>query len=99
MFMGDVSKPYDIEFVNNDARENFIELFISLNPSIVVKDSAIQKLPNWVDDADALECMQCEYPFNIINRRHHCRQCGAVVCATCSSKTAVLPHLGMLFHF
>lgn len=27
----------------------------------------------------------------MINRRHHCRNCGAVVCGPCSSKKFILP--------
>jgi hypothetical protein len=39
----------------------------------------------WVSDADAPECKICHVTFDrFYNRRHHCRQCGHVVCGTCS---------------
>lgn len=40
--------------------------------------------PVWVPDFKALSCMRCQQTFTILRRRHHCRLCGSVVCATCS---------------
>nr|CAG4650551.1 EOG090X0FI9 [Sida crystallina] len=46
----------------------------------------------WVPDTEANICMHCnKSQFNVINRRHHCRKCGAVVCGPCSSKRYLLP--------
>ena len=46
----------------------------------------------WVPDAEADICMHCnKSQFNVINRRHHCRKCGAVVCGPCSNKRYLLP--------
>ncbi|CAD6193585.1 unnamed protein product [Caenorhabditis auriculariae] len=42
----------------------------------------------WVPDGEASRCMACgRTQFNIVQRRHHCRSCGHVVCAACSSHT------------
>uniref|UniRef100_A0A1B6HET3 FYVE-type domain-containing protein n=3 Tax=Homalodisca TaxID=139475 RepID=A0A1B6HET3_9HEMI len=30
--------------------------------------------------------------FTVLNRRHHCRKCGAVVCGPCSNKRFLLPN-------
>ncbi|XP_058066985.1 zinc finger FYVE domain-containing protein 26 homolog [Anopheles bellator] len=38
----------------------------------------------WVKDEDALHCMSCRRTFSMLNRRHHCRRCGRVVCHACS---------------
>lgn len=92
--MGDVVRPYDLIFVDNEARERLCAMFCGISPSILCKESVIQRMPNWVSDEEALECMLCEAEFGILRRRHHCRQCGAVICGNCSEKTAVLPHLG-----
>lgn len=47
----------------------------------------------WVPDAEATICMHCKKTqFTMIVRRHHCRNCGAVVCGSCSSKKFLLPH-------
>jgi len=50
--------------------------------------------PVWVQDSDAKACKQCEIKFTITNRRHHCRQCGEVVCGNCSSSKRSLKGQG-----
>ncbi|KAF0311126.1 Pleckstrin y domain-containing family F member 1 [Amphibalanus amphitrite] len=46
----------------------------------------------WVPDTEAGSCMHCKKSqFTIINRRHHCRKCGKVVCGPCSNKKWILP--------
>ncbi|XP_025837453.1 pleckstrin homology domain-containing family F member 2 isoform X2 [Agrilus planipennis] len=47
----------------------------------------------WVPDGEASVCMHCKKSqFTLINRRHHCRKCGAVVCGPCSNKRYLLPN-------
>ncbi|XP_018022883.1 pleckstrin homology domain-containing family F member 2 isoform X2 [Hyalella azteca] len=47
----------------------------------------------WVPDDAATTCQHCQrVQFNVIQRRHHCRKCGRVVCGACSSKKILLPH-------
>jgi hypothetical protein len=47
----------------------------------------------WVPDNEAQTCMHClKVKFTPIQRRHHCRKCGAVVCAGCSNKRFLLPY-------
>ena len=45
---------------------------------------------HWVPDAAATACMMCWTKFTLTNRRHHCRNCGLLVCGNCSTNTAVL---------
>jgi len=49
------------------------------------KPNAKELAPVGVPDNDAKQCMRCEKNFSIINRRHHCRNCGLVICSSCSS--------------
>lgn len=46
----------------------------------------------WVPDAEAGYCMHCrKTQFTMLNRRHHCRKCGTVVCGPCSNRKFLLP--------
>ncbi|CAG5119490.1 unnamed protein product, partial [Candidula unifasciata] len=48
--------------------------------------------PVWVPDSEAKTCMHCrKSEFTVVNRRHHCRQCGIVACNACTSKRWLLP--------
>ncbi|KAI1294715.1 Pleckstrin homology domain-containing family F member 2 [Halotydeus destructor] len=39
----------------------------------------------WIPDSDTKKCMHCnKTQFTMINRRHHCRNCGRVTCGNCS---------------
>ncbi|KAI3368835.1 hypothetical protein L3Q82_025815 [Scortum barcoo] len=49
--------------------------------------------PVWVPDAQAQVCMKCGVKFTFTKRRHHCRACGKVFCALCSSLKFRLTHL------
>lgn len=52
----------------------------------------VEDSPVWVPDGEARMCMSCnKSEFNMINRRHHCRKCGMVVCGSCSNKRWLLP--------
>jgi len=55
------------------------------------KPPATEPAPVWVPDIEASLCMVCKKTkFSVIERRHHCRKCGAVVCASCSKGKFVL---------
>jgi WD40 repeat protein len=40
---------------------------------------------NWIEDSLTNNCQSCNALFTLIIRKHHCRVCGRVVCATCSA--------------
>jgi hypothetical protein len=44
-----------------------------------------EKMAEWQQDANASECYLCETPFTVITRKHHCRNCGKIICGACSS--------------
>lgn len=48
--------------------------------------------PEWVTDEQAPICMKCSAKFSITRRRHHCRACGKIFCATCCSQKVKLIH-------
>ncbi|XP_048886300.1 pleckstrin homology domain-containing family F member 1 [Brienomyrus brachyistius] len=47
----------------------------------------------WVPDQASAICMRCSSKFTMRHRRHHCRQCGFVVCSSCSRSRYVLQHI------
>eukprot|EP00762_Andalucia_godoyi_P001680 ANDGO_07160.mRNA.1 Protein SPIRRIG len=51
---------------------------------------------HWVRDADVEACAACKTRFTTLNRRHHCRNCGRVVCGNCSNYKIEIPELHFL---
>jgi len=49
----------------------------------------------WIADGAAADCKLCGAEFTTFRRRHHCRKCGEVVCADCSSESANVVHSGV----
>ncbi|KAI1732784.1 FYVE zinc finger domain-containing protein [Ditylenchus destructor] len=45
----------------------------------------------WVKDSEVMKCKLCEVSFSVTQRRHHCRNCGWIFCANCSSTRVKLP--------
>lgn len=48
-------------------------------------------LPPWQPDAEVSQCPVCGKNFTFLYRKHHCRKCGRVVCATCSPHRITIP--------
>lgn len=53
---------------------------------------ASETAPNW---SDGKVCNRCRVTFSFTMRKHHCRHCGQIFCATCSNKTCTLPKFGI----
>ena len=47
--------------------------------------------PPWIDDGAVDYCEACHIEFDFFNRRHHCRVCGHIFCAACTSNRMLLP--------
>lgn len=45
----------------------------------------------WESDYNVKDCRRCHRRFGLLNRRHHCRRCGLIVCDRCSASRAYLP--------
>jgi hypothetical protein len=42
--------------------------------------------PTWSGKDDCKECTVCSTRFTMFNKGHHCRNCGFIVCVSCSDK-------------
>ncbi|CAE1237719.1 unnamed protein product [Acanthosepion pharaonis] len=56
----------------------------------------------WMSDNEARNCYNCVVKFTQIRRRHHCRQCGKIVCGKCCKEkvpytTVFFPSLCALY--
>jgi SH3 domain-containing YSC84-like protein 1 len=69
------------------AQEEGEEIAAPSTPSYTV---ATASAPWQYDDLHPT-CYMCREPFHPLNRKHHCRYCGNVVCHNCSSKKALIP--------
>lgn len=83
-------KSFILEFetkIDRDSWYNAIELAIT-NYGLKLSDiqANLQMAPIWLPDNDYVACMKCKSQFTLINRRHHCRLCGAVICKNCFTK-------------
>lgn len=48
-------------------------------------------LPTWQPDSEVTKCPICDVQFTFFYRKHHCRRCGRVVCASCSPHRLPIP--------
>lgn len=48
-------------------------------------------LPRWQPDLEVSKCPICGTQFSFWYRKHHCRKCGRVVCASCSPHRITIP--------
>jgi hypothetical protein len=73
----------DIHFEGLLTRLNF------LNTLKAIMDSHVNRTKEfkWISDDQELNCMICRVGFTIFNRRHHCRECGKLICHGCSEFT------------
>jgi len=49
--------------------------------------------PPWIRDNECVQCKSCQTKFDFIKRRHHCRRCGFIYCATCCKDSVALPRM------
>eukprot|EP01124_Arcella_intermedia_P010327 TRINITY_DN1683_c0_g1_i1.p1 TRINITY_DN1683_c0_g1~~TRINITY_DN1683_c0_g1_i1.p1 ORF type:complete len:1008 (-),score=197.75 TRINITY_DN1683_c0_g1_i1:84-3107(-) len=73
-----------------DDKKEWMNCFSTVG--VVNKAVAENVAPIWLPDTK--DCMLCSKKFTQLRRRHHCRRCGWVVCASCSNNSRVLPGQG-----
>lgn len=45
----------------------------------------------WVSDNAVTHCFKCHSAFGLLNRKHHCRNCGNIFCHYCSNHYIAIP--------
>lgn len=91
------SSPCELDQTSGKSSPPAVEIQIPSTPSLDQKDEEVSKLTAqgtrvpWVDDSASNACQKCNIDFNWYRRRHHCRNCGALVCYECSGNQAELP--------
>ncbi|KAK7275501.1 hypothetical protein RIF29_16620 [Crotalaria pallida] len=45
----------------------------------------------WMPDLSCRVCYECDSQFTLFNRRHHCRLCGRIFCANCTTNSIPAP--------
>ena len=99
-FRIDTSDSYDdstrSEYATYPGNHHFNEERHGRTPEIGngVRDLNEERPPVWIPDIEAPKCMSCSSNFTVVKRRHHCRNCGKVFCARCSSNNVPLPKFG-----
>ncbi|ORZ20324.1 FYVE zinc finger-domain-containing protein [Absidia repens] len=71
--------------------DNRINHNSSSNGDHVLHDSGTVRAFEWEADLNVKDCRRCDRRFGLLNRRHHCRRCGLIVCDRCSTSRAYLP--------
>jgi hypothetical protein len=52
----------------------------------LIFDTVFVMTCRWMPDDEAHTCPLCNQKFNQLRRKHHCRQCGRVLCNKCCSE-------------
>jgi len=58
------------------------------------RESVSSTAPVWIPDHQSKACPLCKAKWTTFNRRHHCRQCGSVVCQNCSNQKKTIQGQG-----
>ncbi|GMH99617.1 hypothetical protein TrST_g10794 [Triparma strigata] len=81
-----------------ETKEKRIEWVKKINQAIEdlrtkFKAETGQLAPRWKPNNSASACSCCGKKFSFTNRKHHCRNCGDVVCGECSQTRILLKHI------
>ncbi|XP_069134648.1 LOW QUALITY PROTEIN: phosphatidylinositol-3,5-bisphosphate 3-phosphatase MTMR3-like, partial [Argopecten irradians] len=59
-------------------------------------DDTDSKLVKWVPDHAVTHCGNCDLTFGMINRKHHCRNCGNIFCHDCTNYYTSIPQQNLM---
>jgi len=76
---------------NQNKKASFLTVD-QLNPLSRMEGELGDTAPVWIPDQRVTMCQLCSNEFTLVNRRHHCRACGKVVCSSCSAYKAPIKY-------
>jgi len=76
---------------NQNKKASFLTVD-QLNPLTRMEGELGDTAPVWIPDQRVTMCQVCSNEFTLVNRRHHCRACGKVVCSQCSANKAPIKY-------
>lgn len=77
------------EFENMDWYKAINNALLAYSQVLDTKNIA----PIWTPNKSKLNCEECNAAFSIITLRHHCRNCGKLICGLCSPYRHLLLHV------
>ncbi|KAF7250448.1 Zinc finger FYVE domain-containing protein 16 [Varanus komodoensis] len=80
-------------FSYNNDKQSSLEGKGGIPVKVVEQAVMLGQKPSWVPDSEARNCMNCQAKFTFTKRRHHCRACGKVFCASCCNRKCKLQYL------
>jgi len=85
-----ISMLIDNDIKNSSVVPNINEFKpLPLKSSINIDERRIYQ---WVKDENVVSCHNCSNSFTILNRKHHCRNCGKIFCSLCSNYFIEIPN-------
>ncbi|GBM96198.1 RUN and FYVE domain-containing protein 2 [Araneus ventricosus] len=86
----------DLQRLHSEHERTLEEMGIQLKESkLKIEDlkenQMAMKEAVWTQDKQVTYCKQCNKPFSVARRKHHCRHCGDIFCNSCSDNTMPLP--------
>ncbi|KAJ6231250.1 pleckstrin homology domain-containing family f member 2-related [Anaeramoeba flamelloides] len=92
-----VGKSFSVYAEDSKTKKKWIfhlnELINNIKKKKGIIEEEVNEAPLWQRDSDTKNCMICNNKFNVRRRRHHCRNCGKVICNTCSKFKLLLVHI------
>ena len=67
---------------------NAVQLIARLKIGEMVSNFSMKR---WAPDGESNYCSDCYEQFSLMNRKHHCRGCGRLLCHACSNYWMLIP--------
>lgn len=88
-------KSFILQFTDEEERNSWNATLQDAieNARAHVKIIEYKEAPIWIPDVASNVCMSCGVALGFFRRKHHCRNCGKIMCNACVSKRTWLKHI------